>query len=168
MYSLRSACSAHLVWSIMFRPNAVVEDEISRQGILPMVAPVNPYTLLALICRQPSHDQSTSVIAVYQACCRVDKCSSLCHAQHCCALSTVRLKAGESIWSFTPVQAPAPWACPTRNSSRALHFKRANYDMNTAYSPHRSSDLQGALQSPNVHEANVPRVPAGACPAQLS
>ena len=38
------------MWSIMFLPNEVVEEEISRQGILPMVAPVNPYTLLALTC----------------------------------------------------------------------------------------------------------------------
>ena len=29
-----------------------MEEEISRQGILPMVAPVNPYTLLALSCAQ--------------------------------------------------------------------------------------------------------------------
>jgi hypothetical protein len=28
-----------------------VEEEISRHGILPTVAPVNPYTLLALTCR---------------------------------------------------------------------------------------------------------------------
>ena len=41
---------AHLVWSIILRPKAVVEEEISRQGILPTVAPVKPYTLLALTC----------------------------------------------------------------------------------------------------------------------
>lgn len=29
----------------MLRPYAVVDDEISRQGSLPMVAPVKPYTL---------------------------------------------------------------------------------------------------------------------------
>lgn len=46
--------SAYLVWSIMFLPKEVVEEEISRQGILPMVAPVNPYTLLALTCGQRS------------------------------------------------------------------------------------------------------------------
>jgi hypothetical protein len=36
---------AHAVASIMFRPYAVVDEEISRQGSLPMVAPVKPYTL---------------------------------------------------------------------------------------------------------------------------
>ncbi len=40
------------MWSIMFLPKEVVEDEISRQGILPMVAPVKPYTLLALTCAE--------------------------------------------------------------------------------------------------------------------
>jgi hypothetical protein len=46
---------AHLVWSIMLRPKAVTEAEISRQGILPITAPVNPYTLLALTCHQGIH-----------------------------------------------------------------------------------------------------------------
>ncbi len=32
----------YLVWSIMLRPKAVTEAEISRQGILPITAPVNP------------------------------------------------------------------------------------------------------------------------------
>lgn len=41
---------ANLVCSIIPLPNAVVLEEISRQGILPTVAPVNPYTLFALIC----------------------------------------------------------------------------------------------------------------------
>ena len=36
--------------SIISRPYAVVDDEISRQGILPMTAPVKPYTLFALTC----------------------------------------------------------------------------------------------------------------------
>ncbi len=36
---------AHAVASIMLRPYAVVDEEISRQGSLPMVAPVKPYTL---------------------------------------------------------------------------------------------------------------------------
>ena len=36
----------------MFLPKEVVEEEISRQGIFPMVAPVKPYTLLALICNK--------------------------------------------------------------------------------------------------------------------
>ena len=34
-----------LVWWIMSRPKAVTEPEISRQGILPTVAPVKPYTV---------------------------------------------------------------------------------------------------------------------------
>lgn len=38
----------YLVCSIISRPYAVVDEEISRQGILPMTAPVKPYTLLAL------------------------------------------------------------------------------------------------------------------------
>ena len=42
----------YLVCSIMPLPNAVVLEEISRQGMRPTVAPVNPYTLLALICIQ--------------------------------------------------------------------------------------------------------------------
>ena len=47
----------------MFLPKEVVEEEISRQGILPMVAPVNPYTLLALICRQGF--ETFSIISQY-------------------------------------------------------------------------------------------------------
>lgn len=39
-----------LVFSIICRPNDVVLDEIARQGSLPIVAPVKPYTELALIC----------------------------------------------------------------------------------------------------------------------
>ena len=50
---------AHLVWSIMLRPKAVVEEEISRQGILPTVAPVKPYTLLALTCAARQLGMST-------------------------------------------------------------------------------------------------------------
>eukprot|EP00835_Amoeboradix_gromovi_P004554 NODE_361_length_10144_cov_0.288402.p4 type:complete len:154 gc:universal NODE_361_length_10144_cov_0.288402:7353-7814(+) len=38
----------HLVCSIMSLPNAVTLADTSKQGKLPMVAPVNPYTLLAL------------------------------------------------------------------------------------------------------------------------
>ena len=34
--------------SIISRPYAVVEDDISKQGILPITAPVKPYTLFAL------------------------------------------------------------------------------------------------------------------------
>ena len=45
--------AAHLVWSIMLRPKAVTEEEISRQGILPTIAPVKPYTLFALTCNSP-------------------------------------------------------------------------------------------------------------------
>lgn len=39
---------ACLVVSIICRPYAVVDDEIGRQGSLPTVAPVNPYTEFAL------------------------------------------------------------------------------------------------------------------------
>ena len=41
------------MWSIMLRPKAVVEEEISKQGILPTTAPVKPYTLFALTCATP-------------------------------------------------------------------------------------------------------------------
>ena len=41
--------TADLVCSIMLRPKAVTDWEISRQGSLPTWAPVNPYTELALI-----------------------------------------------------------------------------------------------------------------------
>ena len=41
------------MWSIMPRPKEVVLEEISRQGNVPMVAPVKPYTLLALSCMRP-------------------------------------------------------------------------------------------------------------------
>ena len=53
---------AHLVWSIMLRPKAVVEEEISRQGILPTVAPVKPYTLLALTCAAHQLGMSTDTM----------------------------------------------------------------------------------------------------------
>ena len=43
---------AYLVCSIMPRPKEVVLEEISRQGKVPIVAPVKPYTLLALSCTQ--------------------------------------------------------------------------------------------------------------------
>lgn len=39
-----------LVISIICRPYAVVDMEIGRQGSLPIVAPVKPYTELAEIC----------------------------------------------------------------------------------------------------------------------
>ena len=54
---------AHLVWSIMLRPKAVVEEEISRQGILPTVAPVKPYTLLALTCAAHQLGMSTDTMS---------------------------------------------------------------------------------------------------------
>ena len=60
--------SAHLVWSIMFLPKEVVEEEISRQGILPMVAPVNPYTLLALTCAQVRASSASSSSASSISC----------------------------------------------------------------------------------------------------
>ena len=41
------------MWSIMPRPKEVVLEEISRHGNVPMVAPVKPYTLLALSCMRP-------------------------------------------------------------------------------------------------------------------
>ncbi len=43
-------CDSHtyLVCSIICRPKDVTLDDISKQGILPTVAPVKPYTLLAL------------------------------------------------------------------------------------------------------------------------
>lgn len=41
---------AYLVCSIICRPKEVVLAEISKQGILPTVAPVKPYTLFALTC----------------------------------------------------------------------------------------------------------------------
>lgn len=41
--------TSSLVFSIIVRPKAVTLDEISRHGSLPTVAPVNPYTELALI-----------------------------------------------------------------------------------------------------------------------
>ena len=47
----------------MFLPKEVVEEEISRQGILPTVAPVNPYTLLALTCGR-IHKAQTGVFTV--------------------------------------------------------------------------------------------------------
>ena len=53
----------HLVWSIMLRPKAVVEEEISRQGILPIVAPVKPYTLLALTCAARQLGMSTDIMS---------------------------------------------------------------------------------------------------------
>ena len=57
----------HLVWSIMLRPKEVVEEEISRQGILPIVAPVKPYTLLALTCTQCTHPvQPPTFLAVFR------------------------------------------------------------------------------------------------------
>ena len=56
----------HLVWSIMLRPKEVVEEEISRQGILPIVAPVKPYTLLALTCIQCTHPvQPSTFLAAF-------------------------------------------------------------------------------------------------------
>ena len=51
---MHAAAMTHLVCSIMPRPYEVVDEEISRQGILPMVAPVKPYTLLALSCSAPT------------------------------------------------------------------------------------------------------------------
>ena len=38
-----------LVFSIICRPYAVTLDEMARQGSFPIVAPVKPYTELALI-----------------------------------------------------------------------------------------------------------------------
>lgn len=49
---------ADLVCSIIWRPKAVVLEEISRQGMRPTVAPVNPYTLFALICDPLSTTQN--------------------------------------------------------------------------------------------------------------
>jgi hypothetical protein len=43
--------TSYLVYSIMERPIAVTEDEISRQGSCPTWAPVNPYTEFADIFR---------------------------------------------------------------------------------------------------------------------
>ena len=50
MYALKSSkfTGPYLVCSIISRPYAVVEDDISKQGILPITAPVKPYTLFAL------------------------------------------------------------------------------------------------------------------------
>ena len=48
MHKQQTRVLPHLVCSIISRPYAVVDEEISRQGILPMTAPVKPYTLLAL------------------------------------------------------------------------------------------------------------------------
>ena len=41
--------TSDLVWSIIFLPNEVTEDEIYKHGSWPTVAPVKPYTELALI-----------------------------------------------------------------------------------------------------------------------
>lgn len=45
----------YLVCSIISLPYAVVLEEISKQGIFPTVAPVKPYTLLALTCKHWLH-----------------------------------------------------------------------------------------------------------------
>ena len=48
LYFSSTSC---LVISIICRPYAVTLDEMARQGSFPTVAPVKPYTELALICR---------------------------------------------------------------------------------------------------------------------
>lgn len=47
------------VWLIICRPKLVTELEMARQGSLPTVAPVKPYTELALICRGKGYRGNT-------------------------------------------------------------------------------------------------------------